>query len=192
MDSDALVVAIYDKHHLVPFGEYVPFRRLLPTGKLTAGKLDFSPGPGVRTLRLPGLPAFSPLICYEAIFPGRVAAMVDRPKWLLNITNDAWFGHSAGPHQHFASAMVRGVEEGLPLVRAANTGISAVVDPYGRVLGKLGIGQRGVLDLPLPTAASHTTLFARYGNLLPGVLIIIMFVCAALACRLNTLHKTKY
>src|SRR3546814_8743104 len=94
------VSASYDKFHLVPCGEYVPFRRFLPIAKITAGQMDFSPGPGPRTLTIPGAPPFSPLICYEAIFPGAVVDRGERPAWMLNVTNDSWYGRTAGPHQH--------------------------------------------------------------------------------------------
>ncbi|MEE2720387.1 MAG: apolipoprotein N-acyltransferase [Pseudomonadota bacterium] len=167
VDERTKVIDVYDKHHLVPLGEYVPFRDILPIEKVTAGSLDFTAGSGLRTLRLPGLPPVSPLICYEAIFPGAVARSDDRPAWLLNVTNDAWFGNSAGPRQHFASARLRAVEEGLPLVRAANSGISGVIDPYGRVLNRLEVGQIGVLDSRLPLPLPFPTLVSRYGNLLP-------------------------
>ncbi len=168
------VVAGYDKVHLVPFGEYVPLRALIPAGieKLTAGSTDFSPGPARVALSVPGAPAFSPLICYEIIFPGAVLGPGARPGWILNLTNDGWFGLSAGPYQHFASSRLRAVEEGLPVVRAANTGISAVVDPYGRVVAGLGLGERGVVDAPLPQALPQT-VFARLGNALPvGIAVI--------------------
>jgi apolipoprotein N-acyltransferase len=164
IDAGGAVVGVYDKFHLVPFGEYMPLRGLLGLDKLTAGGTDFSAGPGPRSLRVPGLPPFSPLICYEAIFSGAVADPDDRPAWLLNVTNDAWFGRSAGPYQHFAAARLRAIEEGLPLVRAANTGISAVVDPYGRIVARLGLGLRGVVDSPLPKALASPTAFARLGN----------------------------
>jgi apolipoprotein N-acyltransferase len=177
VDERTQVIDVYDKHHLVPFGEYVPFRDILPVEKVTLGSLDFTAGSGLRTLRLPGLPPFSPLICYEAIFPGGVARRDDRPAWLLNVTNDAWFGNSAGPRQHFASARLRAVEEGLPLVRAANTGISGVIDPYGRVLHRLEIGQNGVLDSRLPLPVPVPTLVSRYGNMLPlGCATILLIV----------------
>lgn len=177
VDPNANIVLSYDKSHLVPFGEYVPLRWLLPIDKITPGMTDFSAGPGPRTLEVPGAPPVSPLICYEAIFPGAVTEDGNRPGWLLNVTNDAWFGESAGPYQHFASARVRAVEEGLPLVRAANTGISAVVDPYGRIVAQLRLGQRGVLDAPLPEALSPT-FFARTGNW-PVIAIVSLILIAS-------------
>ncbi len=167
------VAGSYDKFHLVPFGEYVPLRRLLSIAKITHGGRDFSAGPGPRTLHLPGLPPVSPLICYEAIFPGRVLDPGDRPRWLLNVTNDGWFGLSSGPYQHFASARLRSVEEGLPLVRAANTGISGVTDAYGRVLGRLGLGREGVLDSPLPEALAGGTPYSRFGD---GIIFSLLAV----------------
>ena len=190
VDDQAAVAAVYDKHHLVPFGEYMPLRDILPLDKITAGALDFSAGPGPRTIHLPGLPAFSPLICYEIIFPGRVANAADRPSWLLNITNDAWFGASAGPHQHFASARLRAVEEGLPVVRAANTGISGVIDAYGRVAASLGLEQSGTVDSKLPVAAPDRTVFARFGNIVPGTLVLLMF-CTAGAIRARISRQNK-
>lgn len=177
IDGHGTAVTVYDKHHLVPFGEFMPLRQALtPLGidKITPGAVDFSPGPGLRTLQYPGLPPASPLICYEAIFPGEVVAAGARPGWLLNVTNDAWFGRSSGPYQHFASARLRAVEEGLPLVRAANTGISAVVDPYGRVVVELGLGEEGVIDAPLPSALAALTPFARLGNWTAGLLIVLV------------------
>lgn len=167
------VAGVYDKHHLVPFGEYVPFRDVLPIDKITPGSADFTPGPGPRTLRLPRTPAVSPLICYEVIFPGQVVDRADRPAWMVNVTNDAWYGLSPGPFQHFASARLRAVEEGLPVVRVANTGISAVIDPLGRVTGRLDLGTRGVLDAALPEALPPTP-FARLGTLAPLALALAL------------------
>ena len=163
LDDAGEVVAVYDKQHLVPFGEYVPLRGILPIDKLTPGTTDFTPGPGPRTVDLPGLPPFSPLICYEAIFPAESVDPDVRPAWLLNITNDAWFGTSSGPYQHLASARLRAVEQGLPLLRAANTGISAVIDAQGRYIARLGLNQLGVIDAALPPPMSPT-IYSRWGN----------------------------
>ena len=164
INKNAEIVATYDKFHLVPFGEYVPFRRWIGLTKLTAGRTDFSAGPGPETIRVPGLPPFSPLICYEVIFPDKVKQANSSPGWLLNVTNDAWFGTSSGPYQHFAMARLRSVEQGLPLVRAANTGISAATDSYGRVTGRLGLNEQGVVDTGLPRRLSVLTLYSRFGD----------------------------
>ena len=158
------IAGSYDKMRLVPFGEYVPFRDWLPVETLVASASNFSRGHGQRTLELQGLPPVGPLICFEVIFPGSVVDKNDRPEWFLNLTNDAWYGHSAGPHQHLVQARFRSVEEGLPLVRSANTGISAAVDGYGRVLAFLGLGERGVLDTGLPVALVEGTVYGKYGD----------------------------
>jgi len=155
---------IYDKWHLVPFGEYQPSWFPLPIQVVPGG--GFQSGPGPRTLHVPGLPPVGPLICYEAIFPAQVVDAADRPAWLVNITNDAWFGNSTGPRQHLAAARLRAVEEGLPLLRAANTGISAAFDPRGHEVARLGMDQAGVLEVDLPPALPPT-LFARFGLLIP-------------------------
>lgn len=174
------ILATYDKAHLVPFGEYMPLRWLIPFDKITGGMGDFASGPGLALLAVPTLPPFTPLICYEVVFSGRVTARVDsvRPRWLLNLTNDAWFGLSAGPHQHLAAARLRAAEEGLPLVRAANSGISAVLDGQGRTVAELGLGERGVLDVPLPEAGPNPTPFGLLGNFIP---LLIITVAGAMA-----------
>ena len=172
LDAQGDVVLSYDKHHLVPFGEYMPLRSIMSFAKLTHGNLDFSAGHGAQTLSLPDLPPFSPLICYEAIFPGQVTASDSRPGWLLNITNDGWFGNTAGPYQHLQAARLRAVEEGLPLVRAANTGISAVIDPLGRYVGRLPLGNEGVLQVSLPRALGRTP-YAAIGDWTMLLILII-------------------
>ena len=175
-DDLGRIQTTYDKSHLVPFGEYLPLRRFLaPFGieKVTAGFGDYSAGPGRKTLQVSGAPPFSPLICYEVVFPGEVAGDQPRPAWLLNVTNDAWYGFSTGPYQHLAMARVRAVEEGLPLVRAANTGISSIIDPYGRTVAEMGLGEGGVLDAPLPLALENMPLYARFGDWLWAPILLI-------------------
>jgi len=162
--GDGAISATYDKVHLVPFGEFLPFQNLLESiglEQLTRIRGGFSAGARLRTLSIPGLPPAAPLVCYEAIFPGEVVPEGPRPAWMLNVSNDAWFGLTPGPYQHFAQARLRTIEEGLPLVRATNNGISAVVDPFGRVVASLALGQAGVVDARLPLAI-EPTFYARY------------------------------
>jgi apolipoprotein N-acyltransferase len=173
--ADGSVRWAFDKAHLVPFGEYVPFRGILPIDPIVQGSRDFSPGPGPATLALPGVPSVSPLVCYEAIFPGGVVGAGERPGWLLNLTNDAWYGRSSGPYQHQAITRMRAVEEGLPIVRAANTGISFVADPFGRTLGELALGVTGSLDAPLPVALPPT-VYSRLGDLPVLLMIALIFI----------------
>jgi apolipoprotein N-acyltransferase len=168
LEGDGKVLGTYDKWHLVPFGEYQPDWVPVPIQLVPA---NLAPGVGPRTLRIPGVPPFGPLICYEAIFPGEVVNRADRPSWMINITNDAWFGNSSGPRQHLVAARLRAVEEGLPLLRAANTGISAGFDARGRVLGRLGLDRTGDLVLQLPGALPATP-FGRYGLAIPGLLAL--------------------
>ncbi|MCU0884286.1 MAG: apolipoprotein N-acyltransferase [Beijerinckiaceae bacterium] len=184
------IVASYDKHHLVPFGEYLPsvFERLMHGLGLTAFVAipgGFTASAGRTVLDVPGLPPVAASICYEAIFPGEVlpqggasgTVAARRPQVLLNVTNDAWFGRTPGPYQHASQARLRAIEEGMPMVRAANNGVSSVVDAYGRVVASLPLGTDGVLDTGLPRAIGPTT-FSRVGNLPAGAL---MFVCVLLA-----------
>ncbi len=168
---DARIAAIYDKWHLVPFGEYVPDWLPLAVWVMPGG--GFAPGPGPATLAIPGLPPVGPLICYEAIFTGQIVSPAQRPAWLVNITNDAWFGNSSGPRQHLAAARLRAVEEGLPLMRAANTGITAGFDARGHELARIGLDQSGVLTIALP-GAEPATLYARIGLSLPLVLSLLI------------------
>ncbi|HET6183776.1 MAG TPA: apolipoprotein N-acyltransferase [Acetobacteraceae bacterium] len=161
---------VYDKWHLVPFGEYQPGWFPLPV-QIVPGD-GFAAGPGPETMHVAGLPAIGPLICYEAIFPGQVADEADRPALLVNITNDAWFGNSTGPHQHLAAARMRAVEEGLPLLRAANTGISAAFDGYGHQLARLGLGRAGTLIVRVPGPLPATP-FARFGLWIPLTFALI-------------------
>lgn len=153
--------AVYDKRHLVPFGEYIPLRSILPLTKITHGSIDFSTGDSDAPLTTYGAPPMRPLICYEAIFPW--LSDNAHPAWIANLTNDGWFGESTAPYQHLHMARMRAVEQGVALARAANTGISAVIDPYGRILASLELGARGVLDHNLPKATPSPTFYSRFG-----------------------------
>jgi apolipoprotein N-acyltransferase len=185
IDPAGAVVATYDKVHLVPFGEYIPFHRELAPVSGLIGRGSFEVGPSFVTLALPGLPSFSPVICYEVIFPGAVTGPGPRPQWLLNITNDAWFGVSSGPYQHLTSARLRTIEEGLPMIRAANTGVSAVIDAYGRVLASLDMERQGVIDHVLPPARAATP-YARWQD---GMLLLLVCVLALLAISIRRKNR---
>ncbi|HEX9170507.1 MAG TPA: apolipoprotein N-acyltransferase [Roseiarcus sp.] len=175
----------YDKQHLVPFGEYLPFEGLLEKAHITQF-VDipggFEPGAGRRVLHIPGLPDAMPLVCYEAIFPieiGDLFTGAERPRWLLNVTDDAWFGETPGPYQHFAQSRLRAIELGAPLVRDAMSGISAVLDGFGREIVVAPLGAEGVLDADLPEALPPTWQ-SRLGSV-GAALIGLAFLAAALA-----------
>ena len=184
LDATGKLQGRYDKAHLVPLGEYVPARALmtaLGVARLAPGELDFIPGPGPQTLKLPGFLPVGVQICYEIIFPGAVVDAANRPAWIANISNDAWFG-ADGPPQHLAQARLRAIEEGLPIARATQTGISAMIDAYGRVIARIPTGIRGVESSPLPPAMPPT-LFARYGHLIAGVIGLLLLAAALLLDR---------
>jgi apolipoprotein N-acyltransferase len=175
---DGRVLSVYDKLHLVPFGEYLPFQdwmEKLGFIQLTKVQGGFIPGTRRRPMEIPNAPRLLPLICYEAIFPGDVAASDDRPGWIVNLTNDGWFGISTGPYQHLQQARLRAIEQGLPEVRAANTGISAVIDPLGRVIARLGLGVEGVLDSSLPSAIAPT-IYARNGDIPAAIIVAVALI----------------
>jgi apolipoprotein N-acyltransferase len=176
LDGAGKIVAQADKFHLVPLGEFVPFRRFFPfINKLTPGSMDFSAALGPQTISIPNAPSAGPLICYEVIFPGAVADESNRPQFLLNVTNDGWFGFSPGPFQHFTASRFRAVEEGLPLLRAANTGISAMVNAYGAVEARSSLGEVAIIDVELPVALDPTP-FSSLGLVLPGLLALMVMV----------------
>jgi apolipoprotein N-acyltransferase len=186
IDDQGRVTASYDKIHLVPFGEYLPFQDFLESlgvMQLTGVRGGFSVGSGPRRLAVPSAPPARPLICYEIIFPDEITEVGERPGWLLNVTNDAWFGTSAGPYQHFHQAQVRAIEQGLPVARAANTGISAVIDPYGRILAEIGLGEKGVLDADLPKVGPATP-FVQFGIVLELLALMLGFA-GWFACRVQ-------
>jgi apolipoprotein N-acyltransferase len=173
IDGNGTILSVYDKLHLVPFGEYLPFQaRLERLGLMQLTKVQggFISGVRRRAIDVPGAPRMLPLVCYEIIFPGEVVPAGERPGWLVNLTNDGWFGLSPGPYQHLQQARVRAIEQGLPLVRAANTGISAVVDPLGRIVRSLPLGTEGLVDAGLPKAIAPT-VYVRAGDGFAGLLL---------------------
>ncbi len=189
VDQEGMVSATYDKRKLVPFGEYIPLRAFLPLPKITHGTKDFSSGMQGNGINIEHIPPLAALVCYEAIFPELAVQSPDAPiktppppQWLANVTNDAWFGTSTGPYQHLQMVRMRAVEQGLPLVRAANTGISALIDPYGRILQSLPLNHEGVLDGRLPKPAQRT-LYAKNDGLLNFILIIIIMAVCLWGCR---------
>ena len=189
IDHDGSVLSVYDKLHLVPFGEYLPFQdwmEKLGFVQLTKVQGEFIPGTRRRVMEIPGAPRALPLICYEVAFPGSIAARDDRPGWIVNLTNDGWFGISTGPYQHLQQARLRAIEEGLPLVRAANTGISAVIDPSGRIVARLGLGIEGVLDASLPSALPPTV----YARLRDIPIVVIIAVALLLVIRRRLVRRT--
>jgi apolipoprotein N-acyltransferase len=176
ISGDGRVLGVYDKSHLVPFGEYLPFYQWLePLGitKLTGGSGGYTEGSGVRTMAISGTPPFGPLICYEVIFPGAVTEPGHRPAWLVTMTDDSWFGPWTGPYQHLGIAKVRAAEEGLAIVRAANTGVSAVIDPYGRIISSLGLDKTGFLDAALPKPLAPT-VYAFVGDTIFAALLLAL------------------
>ncbi len=197
--------AYYDKHFLVPFGEYIPFRRFMPfANNITNGAVDFTPGESMRVYQLYNTPAFLPLVCYEIGFSGSFPIYsktkykdiygIERIKktrleWIVNLTNDAWFGYSSGPFQHFEMTRLRAIEYGVPVVRAANSGITAIIDPYGRIVKKLGLGKKGVIDCELPKSRD-LTVFSTLGNT-PAVIIVCLAVFVFIILALHNRFAKK-
>jgi apolipoprotein N-acyltransferase len=196
LDRDGSLAATYDKLHLVPFGEYLPFQRFLESlglQQLTKQRGGFLAGNRRRPLIISGAPPALPLICYEIIFPGEAsvesAGKNGRPGWIVNVTNDGWFGISSGPYQHFQQARVRAIEEGLPLARAANTGISAVVDPLGRIVQALPLGAEGAIDAPLPQPIA-APVYTRVGDVPAAMMIAIALLLLVHRRRQPTIAKS--
>jgi apolipoprotein N-acyltransferase len=154
LDRDLNIRAMFSKSHLVPFGEYIPYQDIIPMKPFVQFQ-GFTPGDGPATLTVDGVPPFSPLICYEVVFPGAVTAK-ERPAWMVNVTNDAWYGDSPGPRQHLAQTRFRAIEEGLPLVRSAETGISGVIDPLGRIIYDAPLNTKDARDISLPKPLAGT------------------------------------
>jgi apolipoprotein N-acyltransferase len=191
LDKRGGLVSVYDKSHLVPFGEYFPFSEYLSglgLRGLAANLQGFTPGAGPEVVSTRGLPSYLPLICYEAIFPAFISAANSRPEFLLHITNDAWFGDTIGPFQHLVQVQFRAIEQGLPAARSANTGISAAIDPYGRIIDRLKLNEKGVLDVDLPKAL-EPTVYARYGDL-PFLIFVMLLGLIAKYVTFST-RKSK-
>ncbi|MFN0191286.1 MAG: apolipoprotein N-acyltransferase [Aestuariivirga sp.] len=181
VDGSGAISATYDKWRLVPGGEFLPFESILePLGfrRVVTVPGSFQAGNGPVTITADGLPPVTPSVCYEAVFPHRFVDRGNRPQWIANVTNDAWFGNSTGPHQHLAQLRLRAIEQGIPAFRAANTGISAIIDPYGRYLARLKTGVTGFIERPLPAALSATP-YARYGDWIFLVLTVVTVLAAA-------------
>lgn len=181
-NNKGIITEFYDKTHLVPFGEYLPFRNFISNNlhavvsTFLTDFVDLSAGTGPRTLNPAGIFSFSPLICYESLFPTNIIDRNNRPTLLINFTTDMWYGITSGPYQHFDMSIMRAVEYGIPLIRSATTGISGVADPYGRVLAKLELGKRGAIHHKIPIHIAQQTLFSTYGNVLPISFLICIFV----------------
>lgn len=185
INSDGEVITSYDKTHLVPFGEYLPFQDVFSRFGITQfvhGSSGWAAGDARRLMSLPGLPAFLPLICYEIVYSGGLGAPIKDAGFLLVLTNDAWFDGSFGPEQHFHHARLRAVEEGKGMVRAANSGVSAFVDPLGRIEGRLGNGEVGVLK-GTPSQPLEETLFAKLGQIPFFVMIALGIIIGATGQR---------
>jgi apolipoprotein N-acyltransferase len=191
--ADLRVTGLYDKYRLVPFGEYLPLGEIM--GRLGIRRLvqapdDFTPGPRPQPVQFDGLPLVQPLICYESLFPGftRQGAALSgkRASWILNVSNDAWFGKTSGPWQHLNIASYRAIEEGLPLVRSTPTGISAVIDAYGRrsTTQSLVQGEEGVIDSALPNALP-TTVYSQFGDAPFSAMLLIALIIMLVSRRRN-------
>jgi apolipoprotein N-acyltransferase len=183
------ILESYDKMHLAPFGEYMPFAYWLAQAGITqfvAIPGGFESGASTRLLAAPGLPPVFPMVCYESIFPDEIADRIEaeatRPGLMLNVTNDGWFGATPGPYQHFAQARLRTIEQGLPMVRAANTGISAIIDPFGRVVASAPLGVEAVIDGNLPRSLPPT-LFSRHSRSIPMILWVLALIGAYIRPR---------
>jgi len=178
IDHDGTILSVYDKLHLVPGGEYLPFQSVMEKfgfSQITKVRGGFIAGDRRRSMAVPNAPRMLPLICYEAIFPGDIVPRDDRPGWIVNLTNDGWFGVSTGPYQHLQQSRVRAIEEGLPIVRSANTGISAVIDPVGRIVAHLSLGVEGVLDSALPKPLPPT-LYAHVQDIPAAIIVALAFI----------------
>ena len=185
MDDQGELLGRYDKAHLVPYGEYLPMRPLLSTiglSRLAPGDFDFWPGPGARSLDLGKFGKAGLQVCYEIIFSGQVIDRDNRPDFIFNPSNDAWFG-AWGPPQHLAQARLRAIEEGLPVIRSTPTGISALIDADGTIMASVPMAQPGRIDASLPPP-HPPTVFARWGQTMPlGLAVLLLLSAIAIRVR---------
>lgn len=189
INKQGKLVGWYDKSHLVPFGEYVPLRKYLPNWvkPLANTVAEFGRGKQYQTLKIADFPMFAPLICYEIIFSDKIVQKEpQKPTWAIVLTNDGWYGISAGPYQHLAAAQMRAVEEGITIVRSANSGISAVINPYGEIKAQISLGQTAAVDALVKPKESHSTFFAKYGNTIPLTMSLFTLVLALLCSLLSS------
>lgn len=180
LNKEGKTVAFYDKNHLVPFGEYIPLRQYLPAWvKPVANQIaDFAQGEKFKLLNVEGLPRFGALICYEIIFPDEIVNRKNKPAFVVLVSNDGWYGQSFGPYQHFAAAKLRAVEEGVTVIRSANNGISAVINPVGGVAGKLDLNVKGVRDVFLPKVLTLETIYAALkGTGMQVLMLLVLLMC---------------
>lgn len=183
LDDKAQVVDYYSKNHLVPFGEFIPFREYLPDFVRPVTNMigQFGRGEKYQVITPEGFEKFAPLICYEIIFSDNIVRKKSNLKWMVLLTYDGWYGDSTGPYQHLAAAQMRAIEEGINIVRSANSGVSAVISAYGEIYAQLGLNERGVLTSEVPLHTAHQTLFGQYGNVLMWLTVLCLILCAAVA-----------
>ena len=173
------VVGYYNKSHLVPFGEYIPLRKYLPNFLQPVANAigEFGKGEGPKIVELDGLPSIGGIICYEVIFPGKIVDENLRPDFLVNLTNDGWYGDSFGPYQHFVATKMRAVEEGITIIRAANNGISGMITPLGKEKGILPLNYVGFSDVKLVKSLHNKTIYASFDNwLIVTFCLILLFL----------------
>ena len=191
VNKNAEVEDVYDKNHLVPFGEYIPLRKYLPDWikPVTNSVADFATSEKLKNIKLKNQPAFGALICYEIIFPDNVINRKSKPQWLAVLTNDGWYGKSSGPYQHLVAARMRAVEEGISVVRSANSGISAVISPYGKVLKQIDLHEKGYVDVDLPEKSEVDTIYSHIGG--KSVIFILSLMMFVLVCVVVFIEKNK-
>lgn len=191
INKNADVIQLYDKNHLVPFGEYIPFRKYLPAWirPIANNVADFATSEKLKNIKIKDYPVFGALICYEIIFPDNVVNKKEKPQWLVVLTNDGWYGKSSGPYQHLVAAQMRAIEEGITVVRSANSGISAVISPTGNILKQLDLHKKAYIDVALPENMSVDTIYTHIGGI--GVICILSLVMLFLACFYVFITKHK-